>query len=174
MSQRYYTRVQILELLGIDADFLVALEREAVVTADAPRAEAGEYSARMLERVRVADNLVHDLDVNLAGVCIIVRMRERLVGQRRDLEHVLMEAARIQDELAHLGERRELPPEAISIATPSERPWRELSPEQLDMVQAVAEGKKWTDILDGHEADDLTLTKLMVELREAGVVTYDD
>jgi hypothetical protein len=91
MSQHYYTRVQILELLEVDADFLIALEQEAVVTADAPHGAVGQYSVRMLERVRVADNLVHDLDVNLAGACIIVRMRERLVGRRRDLEQVLME-----------------------------------------------------------------------------------
>jgi hypothetical protein len=91
MSQRYYTRIQILERLGVDSDFLLSLEQEAVVTADAPGGVAGEYSELMLERVRVADNLAHDLDVNLAGVCIIVRMRERLVGRRRDLEHVLME-----------------------------------------------------------------------------------
>jgi hypothetical protein len=94
MSERYYTRIQILETLEIDADFLQSLEQEAVITADAPRGATGEYSALMLERVRVAHNLVHDLDVNLAGACIIVRMREKFVGQRRDLERALMELLR--------------------------------------------------------------------------------
>ena len=94
MNESYYTRTQILEILEIESDFLVALEREAVVNADAPRGVSGEYSARMLERVRVAHNLVHDLDVNLAGACIIVRMRERFVGQRLDLERALLELER--------------------------------------------------------------------------------
>jgi pSer/pThr/pTyr-binding forkhead associated (FHA) protein len=90
------------------------------------------------------------------------------------LEHLLMEAARIQDELAHLGERTVLPIDPILLASPSGKAWRELAPEQLDLLQALAEGKTWTDILDGHDSDDLTVTKQMVELHQAGVVSYGD
>ena len=45
----------------------------------------------MLERVRVAYNLVHDLDVNLPGVAIIVQMREEMSGLRHRLESLLNE-----------------------------------------------------------------------------------
>ena len=94
MSRSYYTRTQILETLEIDADFLVLLEREAIVVCDAPSEVAGEFSALMLERVRVAYNLTHELDVNLAGVAIIVRMRERMQGQRQHIEQFLSELER--------------------------------------------------------------------------------
>lgn len=90
------------------------------------------------------------------------------------LEHLLMEAARIQDELAHLGERNPLPKDEIKLASPAGKPWRELSPEQLDLIQAVAEGKSWMDILDAHESDDLTVTKQMIDLLKAGIVSYGD
>jgi hypothetical protein len=43
----------------------------------------------MLERVRVAHTLVNDLDVNLAGVVIIVRMREEIGELRHALESAL-------------------------------------------------------------------------------------
>ena len=43
----------------------------------------------MLERVRVAQNLVRDLDVNLPGVAIIIRMREDM----SDLHHRMAELA---------------------------------------------------------------------------------
>lgn len=66
MSRSYYTRAQIVETLEIDAEFLVSLEREAIVTCDAPSGAEGEFSERMLERARVAHNLTHELDVNLA------------------------------------------------------------------------------------------------------------
>ena len=43
----------------------------------------------MLERARVAQNLVRDLEVNLPGVAVIVRLREEMVGLRRRLEELL-------------------------------------------------------------------------------------
>jgi pSer/pThr/pTyr-binding forkhead associated (FHA) protein len=89
------------------------------------------------------------------------------------LEHVLMEAARLQDELAHLAERNEMPTEALSLVVPSPTPWRELEPAQIDLIQAVAEGRAWSEILDTAEADDVTLTKTMISLHEAGLVSYE-
>ncbi len=86
----YYTRKQVLELLELDDGFLTSLLSEEIVTVDAPSAEQGEFSERVLERVRVAQNLVRDLDVNLAGVAIILRMREEIA----DLHHRFEELAR--------------------------------------------------------------------------------
>src|SRR5262249_36448521 len=90
----YYTRKQVVELLEIDDGFLVALEQEEVVARDAPADVAGEFSEQMLERVRVAHTLVRDLDVNLPGVAVIVRLREEVSGLRRRLEQVLGELRR--------------------------------------------------------------------------------
>ena len=56
-----------------------------------PASETGEFSEQMLERVRVAYNLVHDLEVNLPGVAIIVQMREEMSGLRHRLEGLLKE-----------------------------------------------------------------------------------
>jgi hypothetical protein len=89
------------------------------------------------------------------------------------LEHVLMEAARLQDELAHLAERHEMPTEAISLVFPPGKVWKELEPAQIDLVQAVASGKSWTEILDTSDADDVTLTKVMIDLHKAEIVSYE-
>jgi pSer/pThr/pTyr-binding forkhead associated (FHA) protein len=88
------------------------------------------------------------------------------------LEHILMEAARVQDELAHLAERQSIPTREVSLAVPSGRAWRELGPDQLDIVQAVAEGHDWPTILDRLEVDDVALTRTAVELEKAGVIRY--
>jgi hypothetical protein len=94
MSEKYYTRNEIFEMLEIEAEFLISLERESIISVDAPPGSGAEFSARMCERVRVACNLVRDLEVNLAGAGIIVRMREELVAGRQDLERVLLELRR--------------------------------------------------------------------------------
>ena len=96
---RFYSRIQILELLEIESGFLQDLESEEIIALDAPEGEEGEYSETMLERARVAYNLVHDLEVNLAGVAIIVQMREDMAGLRHKVEGLLGELR------GRLGER---------------------------------------------------------------------
>lgn len=75
-----YTLRQICELLELDEGFATELVRESVLVAD-----AGEecFSDDMFERARVARELVVELEVNVAGAAVIVRMREELVALRR-------------------------------------------------------------------------------------------
>lgn len=91
----FYTRKQVIELLETDEGFLVTLEREEIIAPDAPAGSASEFSELMLERARVAQNLVRDLDVNLPGVAVIVRLREEISGLRRHLEQLLGELGRL-------------------------------------------------------------------------------
>ena len=93
---RFYTREQILELVGIDGPFFFDLEREEIVCGDAH--EEGAYSERMLERARVAHELVHELDVNLEGAAIIVRMREDLAALQRDVTTLAEEVRRLREQ----------------------------------------------------------------------------
>ncbi len=84
-----YTRTQIVELLHVDDGFVALLEEEEIVFVDEPEAMPDTYSERMLERVRVADTLVHELEIDLAGVAIIVRMREEMATLRQALVRAL-------------------------------------------------------------------------------------
>ena len=89
-----YTRRQLLELLEIEDTFLIALEHEEIVMDDAGSGRDPVYSERMLERARVAHNLVQELDVNLPGVSIILRMREEMAELRQQMAEVLGELKR--------------------------------------------------------------------------------
>lgn len=90
----------------------------------------------------------------------------------QSLEHMLMEAARQQDELAKLEQEAKLPKRGslVRLTVPSPVPWRELKPEQLDLVQALAEGTDFWDILDDSSSDDLVHLKTLVALQKRGVV----
>lgn len=92
---RFYTREELLEVTGIEASFLVTLEVEEIVLRDAP--DSACYSERMLERARVARELVQELDVNLPGASIILRMREELSHLRREVEGLVAELRRSRD-----------------------------------------------------------------------------
>lgn len=80
-----FSRHQIAQILEIDEGFLIRLESEQILVADAP-SSACPYSERMLERARVAHSLADELEVNLAGVAVIVRMREELGTSRARIE----------------------------------------------------------------------------------------
>ncbi len=75
-----YTLRQLCELLDLEESVAADLVRESVLVADADR---DAFSDDMLERARVARELVVELEVNVAGVAVIVRMREELVALRR-------------------------------------------------------------------------------------------
>ncbi|MFQ5698363.1 MAG: chaperone modulator CbpM [Myxococcota bacterium] len=87
----FYSRAQVAKLLELDEGFVMSLEREEIIQADAPAESEGEFSERMLERARVARELVRELDVNLAGAAIIVRMREQMLEMRESFEKQLLE-----------------------------------------------------------------------------------
>ena len=86
----YYTRRQLVEFLQVGDEFLVSLEQESIVERDAPESMDEEFSDIMFERVRVAANLVEELEVNLPGVAVILRMREEIAGQRRTIEEFVL------------------------------------------------------------------------------------
>jgi hypothetical protein len=90
------------------------------------------------------------------------------------LEHMLMEAARQQDELANLAKKTPLPaPGAnVSLTKPSKVRWHDLEPAELDLVQDIIEAGGWWEVLDTSSKDDVTLTRVLVALRQKGVVTY--
>ncbi len=91
------------------------------------------------------------------------------------IEHVLMESAHQQDEILHLSEKTPVPRynQEVALVQPGPVRWRGLTPEQLDMVQDLAEGRGWAFILDTYAADDLELTRMIVELRKKRVVEYE-
>lgn len=88
------------------------------------------------------------------------------------LESVLMEAARQQDELAHLAERKGLPDTHVDLVKPAPVRWSTLEPAEIDLIQLIAEGSSWEDILDSSATDDVATAKAVIELKKKGLVDY--
>ena len=82
---------QVVRLLEGDEDLLVLLRRHGVVTGD------DELTAEEVELCCVARTLVRELDVNLEGVEIILRMRRDLLETRRQLSALADELRRQRD-----------------------------------------------------------------------------
>ena len=90
------------------------------------------------------------------------------------LEHVLMESARQEDEIQHLASKQGIPAYGaeLLLVSPSPVRWRELAPNELDVVQDIAERRNWAYILDTYPVDDLALHRLIVDLKRRKIVDY--
>lgn len=83
MTRRYDLEM-LLAVLEHDRELLEEMERLGFI-----RDEQGGYDEEACERARVVRTLVRELEVNWAGVEIIIRMRDDLMTTRRQLAEAL-------------------------------------------------------------------------------------
>ena len=84
------SRQQVVALLDVSEEFLVALEREEIVVWQ------GGYTSTTLETIRVCHSLHVELGVNLAGVEVALRLLDTIEVDRSHFRQVL---GRLQQEL---------------------------------------------------------------------------
>ncbi len=80
--------------MEIKESFLLELEQEEVVCPvcrDEPPKKL--FKTSDLERLRLAKALVEEMGVNLAGVEVILRMRQNMVEMRRQFDAILEDLA---------------------------------------------------------------------------------
>lgn len=94
MNKEFWTITEVVEIFQVDENFLAELENEEIVCPtckeDSP---AKLFSSNDLEKLRLAKILVEDMGVNLAGVEIILRMRQSMIDMRRQFDAILEDLA---------------------------------------------------------------------------------
>ncbi len=94
MAKEFWTLTEVIEIFEIRRTDLVTLEEEEIVCPRSGETE-GEplYSRDEMEMLRVAKVLMDELDVNLAGVDIILRMRRQMLAMRNQFDAILVDLA---------------------------------------------------------------------------------
>ncbi len=119
------------ELYKIHPQTLRLYEREGLLKPSRSQGNTRLYTDRDLERLEVILNLSRDLGVNLAGIEIILNMRERMGEMQREMEQFVeflkKELAQIQDRaaeerfqnaLVRVGPPRVIPIEEVESRRP--------------------------------------------------------
>jgi pSer/pThr/pTyr-binding forkhead associated (FHA) protein len=83
---------------------------------------------------------------------------------------VLMEGFRQRDEYEHIKRKLPAPTARLELVTPMTKPLRELSPAELDIVQAVLNGTTYRALLDGSSLTDLEVATGLTSLCDKGYV----
>jgi MerR family transcriptional regulator, heat shock protein HspR len=90
MAVTYYYRKQVIEIFEVDENFLDTLEAEDLVHPVQEESTSEKvFPPDQVERIRIINNLVNDLEVNLAGVEVIMEMRENLIRMQRQFDQIL-------------------------------------------------------------------------------------
>ncbi len=90
MAPDYYYRRQIIEIFECDEGFIDRLEAEDLVQSVEAESEPERvFPPDQVERIRIINNLMRELEVNLAGVEVILAMRENMIRMQRQFDEIL-------------------------------------------------------------------------------------
>jgi MerR family transcriptional regulator/heat shock protein HspR len=95
MDKEFWTVAEVVEIFDVDERFLSDLEEEEVLCPICRDSSPSKlFGASELEKLRLAKILVEEMGVNLAGVEIILRMRQRMFDMRKQFDVILEDLAR--------------------------------------------------------------------------------
>jgi MerR family transcriptional regulator, heat shock protein HspR len=104
MEKKTWTFVEVIEIFGVDEDFLTHLEAEEIihpVLMGEPPCKC--FSLLEVEKLRVARILVEEMGVNLEGVEVILQMRQNMLEMRKQFDAILEDLAKRMEEAFHRG-----------------------------------------------------------------------
>lgn len=94
MAKEFWTRSEVIEIFEMHHQLLAILEEEEIVCPRRRQADGeGLYSPEEMELLRITKILIDELDVNLPGVDIILRMRHQMIDMRRQFDDILTDLA---------------------------------------------------------------------------------
>ncbi len=88
MKQRYYTIKSAAALCGMHEQSLRLYERRGLIRPQRTPGNIRRYTESDIERIRFIKRLIDDLGVNLAGVEVILHLRQQLIEAQRELEEL--------------------------------------------------------------------------------------
>ena len=95
MTKKYWSVTEVVEFFQVNETFLNDLEKEDIVC---PSCRDGlldkSFSAGEREKVRLAKILMDEMDVNLAGVEVVLQMRKSMIAMRKQFDAILEDLAR--------------------------------------------------------------------------------
>ena len=88
MTRKYLRITEVVEICGVNEEFVIRLEKEKVIY-PIIRRERKLYPLDQVDRVRVAHLLIEEMGVNLEGAEVALHMREQMIAMQRQFNEVL-------------------------------------------------------------------------------------
>ena len=88
MPGKFLRITEVVEICGVDEDFVIRLEQEKVIY-PIVRRNRKLYPLDQVDRVRVARLLIEEMGVNLEGAEVALHMREQMIAMQRQFNELL-------------------------------------------------------------------------------------
>jgi MerR family transcriptional regulator/heat shock protein HspR len=88
MARKYLRITEVVEICGVNEEFVIRLEKEKVIY-PIVRRERKLYPLDQVDRVRVAHLLIEEMGVNLEGAEVALHMREQMIATQRQFNELL-------------------------------------------------------------------------------------
>ena len=99
MPEEFWTINDVVECFQVEERFIKTLEDEEIICSSyLETTSAKVFTAIEVEKLRLAKTLVEDMGVNLAGVEVVLRMRQNMIDMRRQFDDILEDLARQLDD----------------------------------------------------------------------------
>ncbi len=94
MIKKFWSITEVVEFFQVNEAFLNDLEKEDIVCPSC-RDDLSDksFSAAEMEKIRLAKILMDEMDVNLAGVEVILQMRKSMIAMRKQFDAILEDLA---------------------------------------------------------------------------------
>jgi MerR family transcriptional regulator/heat shock protein HspR len=94
MTKELWSVTEVLEFFQVEEGLLSDLEEEEIIC---PACDEGLptrlFHIHELEKLRIAKILMEEMDVNLSGVEVILRMRQNMIDMRKQFDAILEDLA---------------------------------------------------------------------------------
>jgi MerR family transcriptional regulator/heat shock protein HspR len=92
MTKEYWTYSEILQIFQVKERFVSELVEEDIVCPTCREGSSSQlFSPQEMEKLRLAKILIEEMDVNLPGVEVILRMRQNMIDMRKQFDDILEE-----------------------------------------------------------------------------------
>jgi MerR family transcriptional regulator/heat shock protein HspR len=93
MPRKYLRITEVTKICGVDAKFVIRLEKEELIYPIVRRSRK-LYPMDQVDRVRVARLLIDEMGVNLEGAEVALHMREQMIAMQRQFNEILRRLGR--------------------------------------------------------------------------------
>ena len=90
MDKEFWTVSEVIDIFQIDEETITYLEDVEIVCPECFNEQPDKrFSAFDLDKLRLVKLLMEDMDVNLPGVEVILRMRDNMIQMRQQFDDIL-------------------------------------------------------------------------------------
>lgn len=94
MSKEFWNFIEITEIFNVEEKFITELEKEKIISPVYKKKKSEKaVSLKDMERLRLAKILMHEMDVNLPGVEVILKMRQNMIDMRKQFDDIFEDMA---------------------------------------------------------------------------------